>query len=427
MVAPHSQNLKLEAVSSRLKGELVHPNKSAWIINLKFSPDGKRIIAGDYSGGVVVVWDTATGKQLTTIETGASYYTVSPDWRTLFAARLKTRKFERVEQNGKEMLRWTFDGDVRAWSLTDGKLLRTYRHQPPRGISSVQLSPDGTKFVTTESLSGTYDLSSKSSTSLWDVKSGEYRILEDRLSFGMFMPDGRSYTSTLLQKENNNHDRAMKLTDVATGREKWSIPITGKSTSVSVRAISRDGQILFGGLDIYDNPQRWDKYRSWMKWWDAATGREIASFEGEKNGGFMGYRCSPDGKILAVLNRRGDTRKLSLYSITERRLLRTVVLGEKTEGQGIVVSGLSFHPDGKWLAVIVRSYPEKEANNNDLDPRDVPQPRILLIDAATGAIRETLMAPQSFASAACFSPDGHTLATDGNGRVLLWDMARMPQ
>lgn len=396
------------------------------MFNVKFSPDGKRIVAGDYPGGVVVVWDVATGKQLTTIETGASYYTVSPDWQTLFAARLKTRKFERVEQDGKRMMRWTFDGEVRSWSLNDGKFLRTYKHQPPRGIGSVQLSPDGTKLVTNESLSGTYDLFSKSSISLWDVKSGEYQTLEGRQSFGMFMPDGRSYTSTLRQND-TNHDRAMKMIDVATGREKWSIPIAGKSTSVSVHAISQDGQILFGGLDIYANPQKWDKYRSWMKWWDAATGREIASFEDEKNGGFMGYRCSPDRQTLAVLNRRGDTRKLFLYSITERRLLRTIVLGEKAEGQGIVASGLTFHPDGKWLAVIVRSYPEKEANNNDLDPRDVPQPRILLIEAATGAIHETLIAPQSFASAACFSPDGRTLATDGHGRVLLWDMAKMPE
>ncbi len=425
MVAPRSSNLKLEAVSSRLKGELIHPNRTAAIYTLKFSPDGKCIVAGDYSGGMVVVWDVATGKQLTTIETGASYYTVSPDWRTLFAARLKTRKFEHVEQDGKAMYRWTFDGEVRAWNLDDGKLLRTYKHRPPRGISSIQLSPDGTKFITTERVSGTYELFSKSSVSLWDVKSGECRILEGRHSFGMFMPDGRSYTSTLLQ-ENNNHDRAMMLTDIATGREKWSIPIAGDSTSVSVQAISRDGQILFGGLDIYDNPQKWDKWRSWMKWWDAATGREIASFEGEKNGGFTGYRCSPDGQTLAVLNWKSDKSKLFLYSIAEKRLLRTVLLGEKTEGQQFFARGLTFHPSGKWLAVITRRYPEKSAGE-DLDPRDLPQPRILLIETDTGAIRETLICPQAISNVACFSPDGRTLATDGHGRVLLWDMTKMPQ
>lgn len=425
MVAPRSQNLKLEAVSSRLKGELVHPHKTASIYQLHFSPDGKRILAGDYSGGMVVVWDVASGKQLTTIETGNSYYAISPDWRTLFAARLKTRKYERLEQNGKAMYRWTFDGGVRAWSLDDGKLLRTYKHQPGTGIGSVQLSPDGKRFVTAENLSGIYERSFKSTVSLWDVQTGEHRTLEGRQSFGKFTSDGRSYTSTILQ-EQNNHAQAMKLMDVATGQEKWSIPIAGKSTSVGVYAISRDGQIFFGSLDIYDNPQKWDKWRSSMKWWDAATGHEIASFEGEKNDGFMNYRCSPDGRTLAVLNTKRDKRKLFLYSIAGKRLLQTVVLGEKTEGQQLIASGLTFHPSSKWLAVITRRYPEKSAGA-DLDARDLPQPRILLIETATGVIRETLIFPQTISNVACFSPDGRTLATDGNGRVLLWDMTKMPQ
>src|SRR5262245_35100514 len=78
---------KLEAVSSRLKGELIHPNRTAAIFGVRYSPDGKRLIAGDYPGGVVVVWDVATGKQLTKIETGPryrgwiDYFFVAPDWK----------------------------------------------------------------------------------------------------------------------------------------------------------------------------------------------------------------------------------------------------------------------------------------------------------------------------------------------------------
>jgi WD40 repeat protein len=412
-------------VSSRLKGELIHPNRSGWFLNLKFSPDGKRIIASDYPGGVVVVWDVATGKRLTSIETGdQAFFSVSPDWRTLFAPRLKTRKYERVEQDGKRMIRWTFDGEVRAWSLDDGKLLRTYKYHPPRGIGSIELSPDGTKFISTENVSGIYEQSYKSTATLWDVESGEHRTLDGLQSPGPFSPDGRSFASTLLH-DKDNHDQARMLIDVATGKEKWSIPVTDKNTSVGMSAFSRDGRIIFGTVSVYDRPNKWDHWRSWMKWWDAATGREIASFEGEKDGGFTNSCCSPDGQTLAVLNWKGDKRKLFLYSIAEKRLLRTILLGEKTEGFQLIASGLTFHPDGKWLAVITRSYPEKASGENP-DPRDLPQPRILLIETATGAIRETLIAPQRLTSVACFSSDGRTLATDGHGRVLLWDMTKMP-
>lgn len=423
VIAPRSQNLKLEAVSSRLKGELIHPNKTGWMSNLKFSPDGRRILASDHPGGVAVVWDMTTGKQLTTIDTGDYLYAVSPDWHTLFAPRLKQRKYERVEQGGKEMFRWSFEGDVRAWSLDDGKLLRTYKHQPPRGIGSVQLSPDGKRFLTSERESGTYELSSKSTTSLWNVKSGAYRMLGDRQNFGLFSPDGRGLASVLLQDE-ENYAQARKLIDVATGKERWSIPIADKNASVSIDAFSQDGRVLFGKILVYDRPKKWDEYRIWMKWWDAATGREIASFEGEKNDYFYSYP-SPDGQTLAVTNWRGGKRKLFLYSIPERCLLRAVLLGEKTEEQELIVSGETFHPNGKWLAVIARRYPEKPAGGN-LDPRDLPQPRILLIEVATGVIRETLICPQAISNVACFSPDGRTLATDGDGRVLLWDMTKLP-
>ncbi|HEU5409143.1 MAG TPA: WD40 repeat domain-containing protein, partial [Nitrospira sp.] len=113
-----------------------------------------------------------------------------------------------------------------------------------------------------------------------------------------------------------------------------------------------------------------------------------------------------------------------LYSIAEKRLLRTVFLGEKTEGLACSPS-LIVHPNGRWLAVVKNLYPETGIGR-DLDPRDLPQPRILLIEPATGEIRETMIAPHGIANAACFSPNGRTLATGGHGRVLLWDMTKMP-
>jgi hypothetical protein len=70
-------------------------------------------------------------------------------------------------------------------------------------------------------------------------------------------------------------------------------------------------------------------------------------------------------------------------------------------------------------------YPE-DAAVRDPAVTDLPQPRIHLIDAATGEIRETLVSPQCFAISAAFSPDGKTLATSGEGRVLLWDLPAPP-
>jgi WD40 repeat protein len=235
-------------VSSRLKGELIHPNKTSTIAHVEFSPDGKRILAGDYPGGVIALWDVASGKRLTTIEAGygyhatARYYGVSPDWRTVFAWREK-RKPERIEQDGKRMIRWTFGGEVRAWNLEDGKLLRSYKRQPQSNVRVMRLAPDGKTFYTFDELPGTYERQAKQAISLWDVKAGTYRTLEGLNSYGPFSPDGKILAIETADEE--GYTSAVKLIDVATGREQLSIPITDKNARANVRdAASRFSRLL---------------------------------------------------------------------------------------------------------------------------------------------------------------------------------------
>lgn len=430
MVAPHAQNLKLEAVSPRLKGELIHPNKTGTIATIEFSPDGNRILAGDYPGGVIALWDVASGKRLTTLEAGygyhssRQYYAVSPDWRTIFAHREK-RQYERFEQDGKRMVRWTFGGDVRAWNLEDGKLLRTYKRQPQSNVRSMQLSPDGKSFYTLDELPGITEGRAKMAVSLWDMKTGVYRTLEG-WQHGAFSPDGRSLA--LVAQDERSYAYELKMIDVSTGRKKWSLPITGKYVHTTLSMFSRDGAMLFGEEMIFEHAREYNKYRSRLKWWDAASGREVASFDGEPNEGCSIVALSPDGQIAVArtYSLSGRKRTLSLYSVAQKRFLRTVFLGERAEGEQLLLSNPVFSPDGKWIAIVLRSFPEKAAVR-DLDARDLPQPHIVLIETATGAIRETIISPQAVALAACFSPDGRTLATGGKGRVLLWDMTKMPQ
>ena len=430
VVAPRTLALKLEPISPRLKGELIHPNRGATIGDIKFSPDGKRVIAGDYPGGVLAVWEVTSGNLLSTIDTGygsrssLKYFCVAPDWKTVYAAREK-RSYQRVEQDGKPAIKWTFDGDFRAWRLPDGSLLRVHKHQPPRGIWWMTLAPDGRTLLTAEHLSGVSAAGYRSTLGLWDVKSGAPRSISELHAgpFAVFAPDGRSIAITSQDAEGNAH--ALKLIDADTGREKWVIPISGANASLYTRGFSPDGRVLFTTLGHMPRARKWDEMQISLQWVDAANGHQVASFECDKKDDFAHVEISPEGRTLAAVNMRSDKRKLYLFSVPEKRLRRTVILGEDTPELSLRATSCTFSPDGRWLAIVTRQVPKKRTADA-IDPGDLPQPRILLVYVATGDIRETIIAPQGFSNNACFSPDGRTLASDGRGRVLLWDMTKLP-
>ena len=404
--------------------KLAHPNKAGILFGVQYSPDGQRIIAGDYPGGVVQLWDAATGKQLTTIETGrgyrrsTEYFFLTPDWKTVYVAQEK-RKVTRIEKDEKRLYRWEFDGGVHAWDLSTGKLSDTYQHDPPRGIILMELAPDGSTFMTCEELPGEGERSPKRAASLWDVKSKQCRPLTADpgtypSAYGVYSPDGKTLAVELYD-ETSHTTTAVKLIDVATVREKLSIPITEKNALLGFKTFTPDGRMLIAQVRNYKTHQHW------IKTWDAATGRELASYEGEPKDYFIWWSFLPDGKTLAVTNAsRSEKSKLVLFDVRSGKVVKTVVLGERA-----VLSIPAVSPDGKWVAVITQVIPE-DSRGFSVEPENAPQARIHLIDVAAGEVRETLIAPTGFVRSVCFSPDGKTLATGSSGQVLLWDLTRPP-
>jgi WD40 repeat protein len=415
-----------EAVSDRLLKELEHPNKAGWLVGGRFSPDSRRLIAGDYPGGVVVVWDVASGRAERTIETGSGYrgsaefLNLTPDWETLFVSKDGPRNYERIEQDGKKLMKWEFNGEVRSWDLRSGQLKKTYKQQPPHGVRVMQLSPDGRTLYTWEELPGTTEGRAKTATFLWDVASGEPRQLVGAFeSHGVFSPDGRSLG--MASVDENNYAHSIKLIDVRSGQEKLSIPVPDQNCWVSITGFSPDGRLLVGDNRVFEGARQYNHWQSSMKWWNCETGREVASFPAGVDDGYYYPKFSPDGELLAAVNWQADQTKLFLFRVADKQLARTIVLGNKRKGERLFGGAPAFSPDGKWLAVTTQSYPE---TREEIQVDDVQQPRIHLIDVTAMELRETLIAPPSFSRSACFSPDGKLLATGGHGKVQLWDLTR---
>jgi WD40 repeat protein len=432
-IAPPKPGPKLEPVSPRLVSKLEHEHPKESISGIRFSPDGKRLIGGNYPGCIIHVWDVETGKRLATMDAGQglraslNYFDLSPDWKTVFAWHEGKGTFEKFERDGKTLHRVEYHSLVRSWNI-DGTPLRTYQHTPPHGIRMMYLAPNGKHFLTLDQVPGEFETHRPRALSLWDTATGECRQVADGNAVpGPFSSDSRRVAVKMPLADDDNYSTSISIFTVPEWKQLCTIPFEGKLTYGSPAVFVGDGKILAGTVRVNDTPKDWQHFSESLKLWDATTGAEVLSIAADaKDEGFGWIKTSPDGKTMVATTfsrlKRGagpQTPERLLVIDVERKTWNAV---EVT--QGAVVQDPVFHPDGNWLAASTQVLPA--GRSRESPPDELPQPRIELINLATCENMETLVAPQGLAFSMAFSPDGNTLATSGKDAVLLWDFHRAP-
>jgi WD40 repeat protein len=412
-IVPAAPDPQLAPVSSRLQGKLSFPNKKGMLQGLRFSPDGKRLVAGDGSAGIIQIWDVADRKPLTTIETGKAVterggargggasFALSPNWQKLYA------------KTGAE---------VGVWDPQSGKQIDTLQDTQMTGIRSLMLSSDGNVLITTAGRAGGL---------IWDTSNKKAQRLPEDLSVssGALSRDGRYFAG--VQSE-GFYSNAIQVIDLQTREVKTTITMPHKLAHAYVTDFTPDGKVLRGAIEIYEEHlwQKWEKWNYTTKFWDVSTGKEVASFPtNESETTYTVASYSPDGKTLAGSRwaPRHGTRaeKLHAHLMAGAKLFLVDVPGKRTRDillqEDAVVAAIAFSPDSKWVAVATQ--PRGQGAGSEVGEGDsLPQPRIHLVDAQEAKVRESLIAPPGQISALSFSPDGRTLASAGLGRVLLWTL-----
>ena len=188
-----------------------HPHPDGGIVNIQFSPDGTRLIAGDYPGGLIQIWELASGKPLAAIDTTAglrssfNYFQISPDWQRLYTATHFRGTFDRVERDGKPLNRVTYRDAVHAWDVSTGERLHTWQQDPPRGILNIKLTPNGRQLLVMEETPAEFSDSRPRALSLLDTATGEYRQLLEGHAWANLVREDNLAAISLPQPDNSEY------------------------------------------------------------------------------------------------------------------------------------------------------------------------------------------------------------------------------
>jgi eukaryotic-like serine/threonine-protein kinase len=355
------------------------------VFSVAFSPDGQRLASG--SGSDTKIWDSATGKVLLDLGEGAATcVTFTPDGKRLASAHdtgnagmlniwdSATGKllFSINDDNGVLSVAFSPDGQrmasgsryhVRIRDSANGKQVLSVA--TPGEVRSVAFSPDGRRMASADGLS----------VKIWDAASGKELFNLQRGGYGVaFSPDGQRLAS-------GSFDRTVKIWDVSSGRELFELK--GHSAEAVSVAFNPDGQHLASG-SIDQTVKIWncvsEKERLWLKRpSDQMTGSLRISF-------------SPDSRRLELAD--GDT--LKIWETTSGKKLLDLQLGGFS---------MPFSADGSRIA------------------SGWGHRTLKIWDSASGKALFDLKGHRGEIPSVAFSTDGRRLASGSlDGTVEIWDL-----
>ncbi|MFP6685915.1 MAG: WD40 repeat domain-containing protein, partial [Polyangiaceae bacterium] len=278
--------------SGKMLRELQHDDG---LSGLSLSPDGKRLVAGDYAG-TVHLWDVDSGTR-----------------KARFSGHERSVRDVAFSPSGKLIASASLDHTVRIWDVATGRPLRQLRGHR-HGVHQVAFSPNGRTVV-----SAGLDRELLQ----WNVANGRLlqriRGHEDTIRGLSFSPDGQYIAST-------GNDQSVRLWRM--DAQPNSLASQGHEASVVGVVFSPDGEhVASASAD------------GTVREWDFVSGRVTRVFRGHDSQ-VNAVAYSADGQQLASSSHDKTAR---LWSTTSTRLIH--LLGGHSDN----VSSLSFSPDGQYV------------------------------------------------------------------------------
>ncbi len=434
-------------------------------MSVAYSADGTTILAG-FGDGTASVWDASSGSLLHRLVGHTNFIfevEIAPDKRTAFTLGAdrniilwdlttgeEIRRFGSDLILGPDALSATFSPDGRTilsnngakplsnpgeiallilWDVATGQPIRTFKGHT-RAVGAVAISPDGQRAISgdREGEMILWDLGSGAILRRFNEGTGNVRKIPSDLAFS---PDGRRvYAKTI--------DGLLTAWDLETFAPLYDVgtALEGDLWQWSQVALSPDGRLLAadivtGGLGVWDaatgaifaelpagtgaafspdSRRMFANGSSGMTLWEITSGAQLQRFDAALPVG--GLALSPDGSILVaatatIMFSPSPQCEFVVFDVAAGQPLRRLKIGpDEMDLAGCTLwSSPAFSPDGRTIFTGVDE-------------------RVIAWDANTGARLVTFSGHHASVTSIAPSPDGHTvLSGDSNGQLLLWDAA----
>jgi WD40 repeat protein/beta-lactamase regulating signal transducer with metallopeptidase domain len=388
-----------------------------------FAADGKTLItAGE--DDTIRVWEIATGKEIRRFARPRPAEPKPPKEGDKAAPKNKVKgeavlrlMTQGVGDAGNFSVALAPDGKtlaaangqvIQLWDVGTGKAIRQIEG-PSTGLSGLLFSPDGKRLAARSPDNTFYLWAADTGKEIHQIKPPPRKATNEIvLTFGgdgndapgmAFSPDGKTLAAATTRfDQQGGNSSAITFWDVASGKETQQIKVP-QGVDVSAVAFAPDGKVLaFGGGGV-------------VHLCAADTGKEIRQLK--VRGGVLALAFAPDGKTLAV---GGRNQRVRLWETETGKELHHLGDAEPARSGGLALvsalgfaapeaRALAFSPDGKRIAAAAGS-------------------TVRLWEAATGKELPLLDGHREAPSAIIVSPDGKTVVSWGDDRVIRrWDAA----